>query len=292
MEKTVTLETFNPAVALLILKGSETPLSEMLKVTFFDLLHRKILEVTKEEYKPKGVETPTELQFVRIGTAGHGYKPLPHEEVFMSYLKTEPTGKLLFQTLVKLAYKLSGGAKSYRRQIIRHGGAAAHFREGFLHRLLGGFDLSDLGIQSRDRLQSEVANLRRVLDDNRERDPDEVAKLLQSLGAIALMIPGFDFAEFPAEPNEMAKTFAQQNDSGYTAISSGCGGFDSWNSMSSTFDAHGSGHGHGHGGGHDGGHGDGHGCSGDSGCGGGDSGCSGGGCGGGGCGGGCGGCGG
>jgi hypothetical protein len=286
-----TLLNFSPATTLLILKGPQATMAELLKLTFFDLVHRNILEVTEEEIVNRKPSKPELVVFVKLGPAGKTYAPTTHENLFLQFFNEHPGAKMLFQTLVKLARRNAVSHRKLYRNIIRQPTAATQFRESWYHWIFGDFSLSDQGIATREALQREIAQVKHNIQQSQSIDPQAVGSMVQTLGAYLLLIPGIDLAAYQLSKHEFGKTFADLDKQMPSKVDAGggCSTGDSWSSMSATFDNGGCG-GHGHHGGHDGGHDGGHGCGGDIG-GGGDSGCGGGGCGGGGCGGGCGGCG-
>ena len=67
MVKTDTLQKLNPAVAWLILHGSDALLPDLLRLTFFDLVNRKVLKVSEDEYEPCTANDPPKMAFVQLG---------------------------------------------------------------------------------------------------------------------------------------------------------------------------------------------------------------------------------
>jgi hypothetical protein len=272
MVKTETLQKFNPAVAWLILHGSNARLTDLLRLTFFDLVNRKVLKITDEEYGPRGDNEPPTMAFVQVGEAFHNYQPLPHEEAFTHFFRSNPEAKMMIKTMVKLARKNAGSDLMFQRRVYLHGPTTYLFKRNFWHKLMGSFGLSDEGLLVQKQLEREFEDVKLAFRKNVQEDAAASHALVISLGAMALMVPGLNLAQFQASEMEFKQMRNMENpttstDTGTTTTgcSSGCstGCSDvSWGNWTNEFDSGCSGHGH---------DGD-SGCSSDSGDGGGDSG--------------------
>lgn len=273
--KTNTIQAFNPALSLLILEGVYAKQGDLLRMTFFDLLHRNILDVSKKPYEVrKGGDIRT-MHYVSLTDFGRHYTPERHEAPFFKLFTSSYYLTFLFQHVIKVARQRAGTTSQYRDKIFLLPDAKPLYSQNLWQRIFGGFSLTAAGEGARTMLEQAISEVSQTVSSA----PDELGitrEILINLGAHALLIDTLNFEQLDVTDPLYARS--QHKFDGDHSSGNGCsGGVEYWSSLTGAFD-----HG-GHGG-------DGHGgdSGGDSGCGGGDSGC-GGGCSG--CGGGCGGCG-
>jgi hypothetical protein len=269
MTKTSTIQALNPTLSLLILKGMYAKQGDLLRITFFDLLHRDILYIKeKSSLSEKAVDARI-LQYVGLTDIGRRYSPAPHEAPFFNLFVSNHSLLFLFQQVVKAARKKAGTISQYRAKIALLPEAKPLIDQGFWQKIFGGFSLTAAGERARAQLAQALDEVAPALKHDTPDAPHLTSQILAAIGVHALLIDTLDFEQLGMADSLYAKS--QQNFERDASGGSGCSGdVGYWYSMSGTFDDGGDGH--------DGG----------GGCGGGDGGC-GGGCSG--CGGGCGGCG-
>lgn len=264
------LKKLTPAETRTILTPETNNLHELLKLTFLDLVRRKLLRI-EERGDAKTTET-----YVTTGPAFYTEQTLPHEEVMLQVFRSAPTMELLMKAYLKAVKgRLKGGANKYRKLIFESGRLQPYFKTGFFYSLFGARVLNAEGVQMQRQLQEELEyNNRELIMLNNQNDSGGMQHLFGQLGGNAFLLPAFAVgmysmmgAPLPETMNE--QHFRQQQPQG-TSDSGGSGCSSYTNDWGASFDSGCSSH-------HDGGSG------GDSGCSGGDSGCSGcgGGCGGG-----------
>lgn len=265
------LKNLTPAETRTILTPETNNLHELLKLTFLDLVRRKLLRI---EERGDIVSTET---YVTSGPAFFTEKTLPHEEVMLQPFRQAATMELLMKAYLKAVKgRLKGGANKYRKLIFESGRLQPYFKTGFFYTLFGARVLNAEGVQLRNRLQEELEyNNRELIMLNNRQDTGGIQNLLGQMAGNAFLLPAFAVGMYsllgttlPGDAMEQHFRQAQQQQgdssgTGCSACSTDWGA--SFDSGCSTHDGGGS-----HGG--------------DSGCSSGDSGCSG--CGGGGCGGG------
>jgi hypothetical protein len=268
----INLKKLTPAEVRTMLTPETNNLHELLKLTFLDLVRRKLLRI---EERGDAVTTET---YVTTGPAFYTEKTLPHEEVMVQLFRSAPTMELLMKAYLKAVKgRLKGGANKYRKLIFESGRLQPYFKTGFFYTLFGARVLNAEGVQLRDRLQQELEyNNRELIMLNNRNDSGGMQQLFGQLGGNAFLLPAFAAGMYGMMgapiPETMADQHFRQHQSAAGGDSSGTGCSACSTDWGASFDSGCSAH--------DGGG------SGDSGCSGGDSGgsgCSGcgGGCGGG-----------
>ncbi len=265
------LNNLTPAETRTILTPETNNLHELLKLTFLDLVRRKLLRI---EERGDSVSTET---YVTTGPAFYTEKTLPHEEVMLQPFRLAPTMELLMKAYLKAVKgRLKGGANKYRKLIFESGRLQPYFKTGFFYTLFGARVLNAEGVQLRNQLQQQLEyHNRELIMLNNRNDDDGIRNLLGQLAGNAFLLPAFAAGMYgmlgATMPGEFTEQHFRQQQAQGDSGGTGCSACSTdWGaSFDSGCSSHDGGGSHG----------------GDSGCSGGDSGCSG--CSG--CGGGCGG---
>ena len=274
------LSQLPPAAALMILNGRNVGLKELLKITFLDLLFKKVLKIVERESQSNQRDPVRVYSYVQIGENFYSYAPMAHERVFLDLFSNITTQdgadnlEILFRGIVKIAFQEAKSVVAYKRLIIEAKGIREYYKSNVMLMYLGGFFLNKSGEDVRFAIRNEISEMEKELDNGVKTNPIKVRELLQILGAAVMLLePDVNSLlalnkEFSDHANIQA--FAENEGGLFTG-----GGFDFYSNFSGTFDnsCGGGCSGHSSCSGHSG-CGGGHGCS--SGC----SGCGGGGCGG------------
>lgn len=256
------LSTLSPAESLIVLKGRYATLKELLKVTFMDLVLKKVIRTFEVERPGRGTERVRIYKYVEAGENFELYQPLHHEKVILSPLYKSKTVQILFRHFVKMSYQNARSENAFQQWIRKSPNLENYFSRNFFHLLLGGFSVTTLGMGIKEKIAQEINDIESSLPGLIASNPDGALDILKEIKGNVYLLENIPLDGFQQLDFEFLKEMNRQGNNSSAGCSGCWTGFDDF---SLTFNSS---------------------CSGDSGCsGGGGSGCSG-------CGSGCGGCGG
>ncbi|MGZ5304414.1 MAG: hypothetical protein ACXWDO_09900, partial [Bacteroidia bacterium] len=113
MEK---LSKYTPAETMVLLYDYEAPLKDILRITFLDLLLKKVLQVVQIERQPHPNERPRIYEYVTTGRNYDRYRQLPHEKIITCIFDDDKDMRVFFRFLVK---EILSNIKSRDRLVTR-----------------------------------------------------------------------------------------------------------------------------------------------------------------------------
>ena len=181
-----TLATFSPAETLILLEGQDTKIKDLLKVTLMDLIRKQVLErdPSVQEDQPPYLPSGPNLQ---------SYKPLLHENIFLSWFRRNPNGRMLLTNVIKVAYENAGSVQTYRRDIMDNPEIQSCFVWGFRKIFMGRFTLTDYGTKIKKELVEEKRDLESTLPDLMRVHPQEALSVLKDIQGGVFVFRGVDF---------------------------------------------------------------------------------------------------
>lgn len=259
---------YHPAQTLM-LTNSDCSLKELLKVTFMDLLFKRVLQNVSVTSQPHPLTSAYTSNYISQGINFNNYFSKSYEQVFTDPFIGREDLEILFRHLVKMGYQNSRGEAKYKRLIIQELESIGLAERMWWNNIFGGCELTAKGEEIKRKLKEELKSLEEVLPGLLKENPQQAMAVLEAVKGNVFLISGFDFEllrKFDQEVNRQAVSLSHGIDTSDTAASCWIWYWHLFEECSNSFDNS---------------------CGGDTGCGGGgDSGCSGGGCSG------CGGCGG
>ena len=186
------LTQFLPAQTLLLL-DVECSLRELLKVTFMDLLFKRVLQTIHVESQPHPLTRVHTSTYVMQGANYSSYQPMPHEEVFTSPFMDRSELDILFRHLVKVAYERSGGLRKYKRLLSDKLEPLDLVERWFWHQLFGGCSTTAKGEELSAILRQELQELSSTLPHLIENEPEKALKILGDIKGNVFLLEGFDF---------------------------------------------------------------------------------------------------
>jgi hypothetical protein len=256
------LATLKPAQILVIKDGKDASNVDLLKSTLLDLLLKQVLKIEKSTRQASANDPIVTYNYVAIGPAFSSYKYDEYEEVFLSPFLKHNTLQVLFRKLVIIGYENAYKNASFKDRIVKSHDIKPFVKRNILQKLIGGFTLTDAGLQAKTEINRQLAYTEEKL---LTADGTSRVELLKPLFGNILLLQGLPEGVFAEFDDVIGKEFYEKEES----TDSGCGIWIGVDSYSDGFDSGCSSHGS------DGG-GD-SGCSGCSGCGSGCGGCGGGG---------------
>lgn len=255
------LSRLTPAETLIILTGDKTPLSELLKYTFMDLLLKQVLAIREVQRQASSRDPIRVHKYVVTGSNYGNYQAKPHEPVLLSIFQTNPESSVLFRNLVKIAYQNAKNERRYYPQLTTSPNLKDALSTSLFQRIAGKFSYTQKGLVIKKEIQNEFSEIEKSYSKQLTTDRIQALELLKSIGGNIFLFKALEFEISKEFEKEIFEEMAKRNTG--TGCSTGC--WTDFGHYSDSFDSS---------------------CSSDSGtgCSGGDSGCSGcsgcGGCGG------------
>lgn len=190
------LAKFTPAELLFLLKKEKRRyLKELLKVTFLDLLLKKILVITEVEKEIK--ETTQVYRYVEDGTKFYGYRPLDHECIFLDTFRKNNDIRVLFQSMVKIGYQNTKSPHHYKSVIIEHLKYNGYVKQNMLQQALGLYSLTDEGLDIQHKVQTEISQLEKQLPSLIKATDEKAMEILKVINGNVFLIDtvGVDLLE-------------------------------------------------------------------------------------------------
>jgi hypothetical protein len=252
------LSELTPAELLILTKENVTH-QELLKITFIDLLLKRVLKTFEVEKQPHIREEVRIYKYVGIGQNYNNYNSLNHERLFLSIFDTDNTIEMLFRNLVKIAYQKSKTLKDLKNDLIKTPTLKKCFSQNIFQRIFYGYSFTEYGTELKRKVKKEIQDLGNQLSDVSTIENQKAIELIKIIGANIFLLVNIDYELLNQIDQDLGIEINRSNSSDGGSGCSGC----SFDNYSSSFDS---------------GCSSDSGCSGDSGCGSGCSGC--GGCGG------------
>lgn len=250
------LSELTPAEVYILTKVDLTH-RELLKITFIDLLFKKVLRTFEVQRQPHIRQEIRTYQYIGIGENFKSYKSKNHEKFFLSTFEKDIEIETLFRNLVKIGYQKSRTLSDFKNELIKTPFLKKCFSQNILQKIFYGYSFTEYGKEIKRKVEKEILNLNSELSTLNNIENQKAIELIKVIGANIFLLENIDYELLNQIDADLATEMNRKETNSDGSGCAGCGW--SFDNYSSDFDS---------------------GCSSDSGCGG-DSGCSGcGGCGG------------
>lgn len=246
------LSRLTPAETLLILKGDQMPLSDLLKYSFMDLLLKQVLAIREVQRQASSRDPIRIHKYVVTGSSFGTYQVKPHELAFLSIFQTNPESSVLFKNLVKIAYQNAKNQKHYYTRLTASPNLKDALRKSLFQRITGNFSYTEKGLIIKKEIENEFSELEKIVSEQPSSDSGKAVELLKSIGGNIFLSNVLEFEISKDFERELFEQMTKRD----SAAGCGAGCWTAFGHYSESFDGS---------------------CSSDSGtgCSGGDSGCSG-----------------
>jgi len=247
------LSTYTPAEIYLIRK-QKVDLQELLKITFIDLIFKKVLgrfEIERQYHSNQPVRV---YDYIGIGEKFEDYTPKKHELFYTTTFQEDSEIEILFRNLIKIGYQNSKSKYNFKKEILKNKSLDKIISKNILGSLFNFYGITKQGQKVKNEIENEIE----ILNEEFRNEPNIEKKILlkaNEIGANIFFIDGVSYDLLNQIDHDLIIEMTKNGSANYNGCSGCAWCFDDY---SSSFDS---------------------GCS--SGCGSGCSGCSGcGGCGG------------
>lgn len=216
------LSEFTPAETLLLTKGSNVLLKDLLKYTFMDLLLRKVLLLTRKKYQPDARSKGVTMKYISAGTAFNSYQALSHEQVFTSPF-LQGKRNIQFRFMIKMAVEQAAKFSDYDPLILESSSINKFVKKNIFHRVFGGYTWTSEGKDLGELLKKELQLLDKDLPLWMKQDQKKALEVFTSIKGNVFLLKNVDFQllrNFDKEVIELQRTLSESNDwGGYGMIS-------------------------------------------------------------------------
>lgn len=227
------LTTLSPAETYLLAEGSSAKLSEILKLTFADLVRKRVLQITEEEHQSHPNNPPRLISYVGVGDQYSEYRFLLHEFPFIQAFESVRDIQFLFSNYVKVCFQNAGRRKSYiYGAFIENGRLGNNFKQDWLSKFFGGPYFSDDGMEANRKVVLAIHQLEADLPQLIDQDRERAIRLLKQIGGNIYLLRNLDLKALPQLAEEF-ESFRKGNTSGYD---NGCSGYVFFDDFSTSFD--------------------------------------------------------
>jgi hypothetical protein len=182
------LTSQTPAETFLLLHGSSATLKELLKLTFMDLLLKKVIKSIEIYKTSKGQQKSRGYKYIEVDKNFFNYKPQLHELVFLAPFYVNKDHKILFRHLIAQGYKKSKSQNHYQQLISKSKILQSAYSQTVFQMIFGGRSLTEEGEFIKAKSISEMMTLEDFLPKELLQDPKKALNtLMQIQGNIFLL---------------------------------------------------------------------------------------------------------
>lgn len=175
------LQHQTPAETHLLLYGAASSLKDLLKVTFMDLILKKVIQTVDYFRTPKGNQKPRFYKYIMIDKNFASYQPKLHELVFLTPFYVNAHEKILFRHLIAKGYHNSKSKHHFQDLIVQTQEMKDAFSQTVFQMIFGGRDLTLVGKKLKSETIEELLLLEDLLPKQLSDHPQEALKTLTNI---------------------------------------------------------------------------------------------------------------
>jgi len=188
------LSQITPAETKLIIHSNLVDLKGLMKLTFMDLLLKKVIEIEVVQRKSHPRDAYTrEYTYVVSGKNFDKYSPKKHELVFLSPFLKSPDIQILFKSFIKTVYDESKGSWNYKKSVRNTSELKVYFKSTFFHNLFRRIQLTTEGNKLKKELTNYLTDLDVDITNIMNNDKEKALELLQNLKGNIFLLKNLDF---------------------------------------------------------------------------------------------------
>lgn len=180
------LDQLTPAEVKVLVNPAKTPLKDLLRLTFFDLLMKKVLQL----HKPSATEE--EAWNVKAGERFASYQYLPHEKPLLALFEKDADLVIPLEQLLKSAFKKTYSGGYYQHHFVRKSPRISnYFKTSFWKSLVNSLSLTEEGAAVASKYKALLDEADEKIGELLKRDQEAALQILASLGGSMLLLQNF-----------------------------------------------------------------------------------------------------
>lgn len=186
------LQSLKPAEIHLLLENGEPKLKDMLRLTFLELLRKKVLVFEEHEKPSRKPGMVRVYKYVTTGPAYQDYNTLSYEAVFLNPYKKDPARRILFRSLIRITSENAHYDTVFRKKIIESS-LNRHFYQNRLRLSFGlGRVLSASGETAKIQIQKEIRDAEQKLNNHPGSYTPDLVEYILALGTGVLFLQNWE----------------------------------------------------------------------------------------------------
>ncbi|MBL4755546.1 MAG: hypothetical protein JKY52_18370 [Flavobacteriales bacterium] len=211
------LSLLSPAETLLILDPTQATAEQLARLTFLDLVLRKILVLEIRDTAPHNPNKTKNLRkSVSIGSNFKNYRPTKNESIFLKPFVRDSALKISLRNLIKVAFEGIESSNDYKLNYVYNKQISPYFSASLLQLLMGVKRLNQNGIKLQKRISEFLNSTDKELRSNKQHTNNLQEKLLAIHGNI-LLLKHMDHRSFKVldESDNRKSVIQKKEDSAY-----------------------------------------------------------------------------
>lgn len=186
------LSELTPAEVYVLTKDKFTH-RELLKITFIDLLFKKVLRTFEVQRVPDKDQEMRTYRYIGIGQGFEKYPSRNHEKFFLSIFEKDSEMEMLFTTLTKVAYQKSITLSYFKNELIKTPTLKKCFSQNIFQRIFYGYSFTDYGKELKRKVEKEIHGLNLELQTVKNTENQKVIELIKVIGANIFFLENIDY---------------------------------------------------------------------------------------------------
>jgi hypothetical protein len=208
------LSQIAPAQTKLIVDYNSVALKDLMKLTFMDLILKKVLQIKEVEQKAHPNDKYVrEYTYIIPGKNFENYKPRVFESIFLSPFTKSPEIQIQFKMFIKLMYDNSKGSWNYKKTVKNTSEIETNFRSTFFVNLFRQLKLTQNGNKLKTELENYLISIDSEIANLLENDKKKALELLENIGGHIFLLKNIDFEMLKKVDKELSNQQKHYNSS-------------------------------------------------------------------------------
>ncbi|WP_452599038.1 hypothetical protein [Pontimicrobium sp. MEBiC01747] len=210
------LSQITPAQTKLIIDNNSVALKNLMKLTFMDLVLKKVLKIKEVEQKAHSRDKHTRAYtYIIPGKNFNSYKPKVFESVFLSPFYKSPEIQIQFKTYIKLIYDNSKGRWNYKKTVKNTSEIKPYFKSTFFINLFKQIKLTPEGHKLNTALKDYLYKIDSEIINLLENNKKKALELLENIGGNIFLLKNLDFEMLKKLDKELSNQQKHYNSDAY-----------------------------------------------------------------------------
>ena len=201
----IEFKTFSPAETKLLLECGKAELKELMKLTFMDLILKKVLKIVDVDKRLHPRDEVRTYTYVETDENFKKYTPKNHELAFMNAFIKENDIQILFKNLIKSAYVSAGGSKSYRKTIRRNKHLKHYFKESTFVNIFGLIRLTPEGEKKQKDIIAYLEKTDKEISNYVRADQEKALEVVMCMGGNIFLLKNLELPLLKKIDKELIK---------------------------------------------------------------------------------------
>ncbi|MCH2196072.1 hypothetical protein [Kordia sp.] len=187
------LSILTPAETELILENRTASFKDLMKLTFMDLLLKKVIKIVEVEKQSHPRNDSRVYTYIEKGKNFANCKPNPHESIYTTPFEEEDDIQILFHHFVKIGYEATGKSIGYKKKVKKTGNLDAFLKSSFFLNLFGMIRLNKQGEKTKKEISNYLKEVDSKINHLLENDKEKALEILLTIGGNIFLLKNLNF---------------------------------------------------------------------------------------------------